>query len=203
MIAATTEPTRPETSHLLGSATADDEANAVMCRIAAHDPVALERFYRASIGRVFGLALRITRNRETAEEVAEDVYVQLWNRAAGFEPLRGSPLAWALTICRSRALDALRRNDRAILDPDPAGRVDALVESGGDPQDLLVATRQNAALHAAIGRLRPAQRQLLSLAFFSDLSHAELALRTGLPLGTVKSTLRRTLTALREDLGCD
>jgi RNA polymerase sigma factor (sigma-70 family) len=178
----------------------DDEGTALMRRIAAHDQQALECFYRASIGRVFGLALRITRNRETAEEVAEDVYVQLWHRAVNFDPMRGSPLAWTLTICRSRALDALRRVDQAILDADPSERPDAWLEAGGNPQDLLQASRQNAALHKALNRLRPQQRQLLSLAFFCDLSHAELAAHTGLPLGTVKSQLRRTLASLRKDL---
>lgn len=182
---------------------ATDEAGCdLMLRIAAHDEQALKAFYRLTIGRVFGLALRITRNRQTAEEVSEDVYVQLWNRAGSFDPMRGSSLSWTLTICRSRSLDALRRNDRAIPDPDPTERLDALVESGGNPQDLLHATQQNAALHAALERLEPRQRQLLSLAFFYDLSHSELALHTGMPLGSVKSTIRRTLTLLREDLGC-
>jgi RNA polymerase sigma-70 factor (ECF subfamily) len=77
-----------------------------------------------------------------------------------------------------------------------------VIESGADLQDLLLASRRNAALHAAIDRLRPLQRQLLSLAFFQGLTHFELAEHTGLPLGTVKSTMRRTLASLREELGC-
>jgi RNA polymerase sigma factor (sigma-70 family) len=188
---------------------AADEGAALMQRIAAHDRQAFECFYRATIGRVFGLALRITRNRPTAEEVAEDVYVQLWHRADGFDPERGSSLAWTLTICRSRALDALRRADPAILDEDPAARLDACLDArfdapvnlGGNPQDLLHASQQNAALHGAIQRLQPQQRQLLSLAYFRDMSHAELAAHTGLALGTVKSCMRRTLLVLRADLG--
>jgi RNA polymerase sigma factor (sigma-70 family) len=188
-------------SHLLRNAPPDNEDVALVQRITARDQSALECFYRASIGRVYGLALRITRNSSTAEEVAQDVYVQLWNRASGFDPQRGCLLAWTLAICRSRALDTLRRRDPAILDPDPTERLDAPVEAGGNPQDLLHASRQNGELHAAMQRLNPQQRQLLSLAFFRDLSHGELAAHTGLPLGTVKSTLRRTLATLREDLG--
>jgi RNA polymerase sigma factor (sigma-70 family) len=182
-------------------ATSEDEGAALMRRIAAHDQQALERFYNATIGRVYGLALRITRHRATAEEVAEDVYVQLWQRAAGFDPQRGSSLAWTLTICRSRALDALRRVDPAVLDADPSARLDAPVHLGDNPQDLLHASQQNAALHAAIVRLKPQQRQLLSLAYFCEMSHAELAAHTGLPLGTVKSSMRRSLLVLRAELG--
>jgi RNA polymerase sigma-70 factor (ECF subfamily) len=188
--------------HLLQGIVSDPKGADLMTRIAARDERAFESFYRSSIGLVFGLALRITRKRESAEEVAEDVYVQIWNRAASFDAMRGTPLAWALTICRSRAIDSLRRVDQAVSDPEPTERVDASIESGADLQDLLLASRRNAALHAAIDRLRPIQRQLLSLAFFRGLTHPELAAHTGLPLGTVKSTMRRTLVALREELGC-
>jgi RNA polymerase sigma factor (sigma-70 family) len=181
----------------------EDEGNLWMQQIAARDQQALVSFYRATIARVYGLAFRITRNSATAEEVAQDVYVQIWHRAASFDPMRGSMLTWTLTICRSRALDALRRTDHAISDPDPTERLDAVLQTEENPQDLLLATRQNTALHASIQALKPVQRQLLSLAFFGGLSHSELAARTGLALGTVKSTLRRTLAQLREDLGSD
>jgi RNA polymerase sigma-70 factor (ECF subfamily) len=195
-------PPAAEAIHVLHGLVSDPEGAGLVSRIAARDEVAFESFYRSSIGLVFGLALRITRQRETAEEVAEDVYVQIWNRATSFDAMRGSALAWALTICRSRAIDALRRADRAVSDPDPTARLDATIDSGGDLQDLLLASQENAALHAAIGRLLPLQRQLLGLAFFRGLTHLELAEHTGLPLGTVKSTLRRTLASLREELGC-
>jgi RNA polymerase sigma factor (sigma-70 family) len=200
MISTHTELAVASMSHLLHSAAPDNNDVALAQRITARDQSALECFYRTSIGRIYGLALRITRNSSTAEEVVQDVYVQLWNRAAGFDPMRGSLLAWTLTICRSRALDALRRRDTAILDPDPTARLDASVGSAGNPQDLLHASRQNTELHSAMQRLSAQQRQLLSLAFFRDLTHAELAVHTGLPLGTVKSTMRRTLAMLREDL---
>lgn len=201
MTAVPTDFTVPDAASVLRRAACNDEDARLMRRIAAHDPCALTIFYHASLGRVYGLALRITCNHATAEEVAEDVYVQLWNRAASFDPMRGSAMAWTLTICRSRALDALRRADQAIVDPDPAARSDALTESGGNPQDLLHATQRNALLHTALKRLRPLQRQLLGMAFFRDMSHVEMAEHTGLPLGTVKSTIRRTLAVLREEIG--
>jgi len=169
--------------------------------VMAREQRALERFYRLTISRVYGLALRIVRCRATAEEVAEDVYVQVWHSAATYDEQRCSPLGWVLMICRSRALDTLRRADKAIVDPDPTGRLDATVERVPGSQDLLQATQEHAALHAALARLRPEQRQILGLAFFRGLTHSEIAAEVQLPLGTIKSHIRRALATLREELG--
>jgi RNA polymerase sigma-70 factor (ECF subfamily) len=176
------------------------ELATLMAAVTAGEQRALERFYRLTIGRVFGLALRIVRCRATAEEVAEDVYVQVWQSAATYDPQRGSPLGWVLTICRSRAIDTLRRADKAIVDPDPTERLDAIAQLDPGLQDLLQATQEHAALHAAIARLRPEQRQILGLAFFRGLTHPEIAAAAQMPLGTVKSHVRRALTTLREEL---
>lgn len=180
----------PELAELLLSVTAGEQR-------------ALERFYRLTISRVFGLALRIVRCRATAEEVAEDVYVQIWHSAATYDPQRGAPLGWVLTICRSRALDSLRRADKAIVDPDPTERLDAIAQLVPCLQDLLQATQEHAALHGALARLRPEQRQILGLAFFRGLTHSEIAAEAHLPLGTIKSHIRRALATLREELGTD
>jgi RNA polymerase sigma-70 factor (ECF subfamily) len=154
-----------------------------------------------TIGKVFGLALRIVRNRASAEEVAEDVYVQIWHSAATYDPQRGSPLGWTLTICRSRAIDSLRRADKAIVDPDPTERLDAVVQLEPGLQDLLQASQEHAALHAALTRLQPVQRQVLGLAFFRGLTHPEIAAMADMPLGTIKSHIRRALNTLRQELG--
>jgi RNA polymerase sigma factor (sigma-70 family) len=177
------------------------ELAGLMAGVAAGEQRALERFYRLTVSRVFGLALRIVRNRTSAEEVAEDVYVQIWRTAASYDAERGTPLGWALTICRSRALDALRRADKAILDPDPTERLDAVAQLVPGLQDLLQASQEHAALHAALSRLQPMQRQYLGLAFFRGLTHAEIATTMQLPLGTIKSHIRRALVTLREELG--
>ncbi len=177
------------------------ELAAVLAGVAAGEQRALERFYRLTIGKVFGLALYIVRNRATAEEVAEDVYVQIWHSAATYDPRRGTPLGWALTICRSRAIDTLRRADRAIVDSDPTQRLDAVTHLAPGLQDLLQASQDNAALHAALGRLLPVQRQILGLAFFRGLTHLEIAASMQMPLGTIKTHIRRALATLREQLG--
>ena len=169
--------------------------------VARGETRALEQLYRETVGRVYGIAIRIVRAHEAAEEVAEDVYVQVWRTASRFDPARGSPIAWLLTIARSRALDYLRRDEPAFPHPDPqslAGPDEA--GGGGNPQDLLLACEAQGEVARALARLDPRARQLLALAFFRGLSHQEIALHAGLPLGTVKTHIRRALATLRETL---
>lgn len=161
------------------------------------DESALGHLYDATLGRVHGLALRITRNAQAAEEVAEDVYWQVWRQALRFDPARGNAMTWLLTIARSRALDSLRREDEADAHPEPETLIAAEAAQEGDPQDLFEATQRSHALHAALETLDAQPRQLLALAFFRGLTHEEIAQQTALPLGTVKSHIRRALAALR------
>lgn len=187
---------------VLETAADDQDSRLRSCLVAiqAQEESALAQLYDATVGRVYGLALRITRSRETAEEVAEDVYMQVWRDAARFDPQRGvGVIGWLLVICRSRALDALRRTDAAGTHPDPHALVPEL--SGEDtPEALLEAAQQNSALRAALEQLNALQRQMLALAFFRGLTHEEIASQLALPLGTVKSHIRRALIALKEHL---
>ncbi|EXI73202.1 MAG TPA: sigma-70 family RNA polymerase sigma factor [Candidatus Accumulibacter phosphatis] len=178
----------------------DSRLRAAVARIVRQDEQALGELYDALAGRVYGLALRIVRQVQTAEEVTEDTFWQIWRQAPRFDPLRGSVLAWVLTIARSRALDAVRRLDRA--EPLDEERL-ATVAVDSDPQDLLQAVQQQHRLHAALGTLDALPRQLLALAFFRGLSHEEIASQMSMPLGTVKSHIRRALLRLRELLGTD
>lgn len=166
-------------------------------QISRGDEQALGQLYDATLGRVYGLALRITRNRQAAEEVAEDVYWQVWRQALRFDAARGNALTWLLTITRSRALDSLRRDDEADSHPEPETLIAAEVSKEGDPQDLLEATQRDHRLHAALAQLEALPRQLVALAFFRGLTHEEIASQTELPLGTVKSHIRRALAALK------
>lgn len=163
------------------------------------DEVALADFYDATVGKAYGLALRITRQPEAAEEVVEDVYLQAWRDAARFDPGRGRVLTWLLTICRSRALDYLRRKDCAELHPDPQELQTgaAAEDKGADPLDLLQATESSAAVHQALAQLAPLPRQLIALAFFRGLTHQEIADFCRMPLGTVKTTLQRAFKQMR------
>ena len=181
------------------------EANELRLRgwikqISRGDEQALGQLYDATLSRVYGLALRITRDPQSAEEVAEDVYWQVWRQALRFDAARGTVIAWLLTITRSRALDSLRRGDEAQAHPEPQTLIACEASMEGDPQDLLEATQRGNQLHAALATLDALPRQLLALAFFRGLTHEEIATHCALPLGTVKSHIRRALTALKRVL---
>jgi RNA polymerase sigma factor (sigma-70 family) len=170
-----------------------------LAAIARRDEAALSAFYDATINRVYGLALRITRQPESAAEVASDVYFQVWREAGRYDARRGNVAAWLMTICRSRALDLLRRADEAETHPEPESLRPETAEQD-TAQDLLAAVQEHAALHGALARLEPLQRQLIALAFFRGMSHQEIAAHARLPLGSVKTSLRKALAVMRECL---
>lgn len=175
---------------------------ALVARMAKADEAALGELYDAAIGRVYGFALRIVNHVGTAEEIASDVFLQAWRDAGRYDASRSRVLTWLLMMCRSRALDRLRaREANEVLHDDPETLVAETSAEGGGPADLLEATQTSHALHAAIATLQPMQRQMLGLAFFRGLSHQEIADHMDLPLGTVKSHIRRAVEALRTQLG--
>lgn len=196
---AHTTPSAPAVAGTQPAPDLDAELVTLMARVAQADQQALARVYDLTVSRVYGLALRITGKPEAAEEVAEDVYLQAWRTARDYNTARGKVIAWLLTICRSRAIDFLRRLDIAEATEHPEDL--APHDEDDDPQDLLAATRLNEKLHAAIAGLEPLERQLLSLAFFRGLTHEEIAAHAKLPLGSVKTYLRRALGCLRSQLG--
>lgn len=165
--------------------------------VVSRDEAALGNLYEAMIGRVYGLALRITRHAQTAEEVAEDTFWQIWRQAPRFDPARGNATAWMLTMTRSRAIDALRRTDQAAGDAESG---DSAADLADGPEERLASSEAGKQLDAALAGLEPLPRQLVALAFFRGLSHEEIATHTGLPLGTVKSHIRRALVRLRDTL---
>lgn len=167
--------------------------------IGLHDEDALQTLYDATLSRVYGLALRITRNKQSAEEVTEDVYWQVWREARYFDPQRGSVIVWLLMMTRSRALDYLRRQDLAEAWEEPESLVAETI-CNDDPQDLLCATQRNKLLNEALLQLEPVQRQLIAMAFFRGLTHEEITTFTGIALGTVKSHIRRALKQLQSIL---
>lgn len=177
-----------------------DEPNLALLleAVANKDRVAFEAFYDATTERVLSLALRITQHIETAEEVVSDVYLQVWRQADRFDSSRGNAFAWLTVLCRSRALDTLRKNN--VTPTHGATPISEIPEPEATeyPQDMALAVEEHSAMHAALAALEPGQRQLLALAYFRGYTHSELAEITGQPLGTVKTQLRRTLSKLKK-----
>lgn len=171
-----------------------------LARIAMRDEAALGMLYDALLGRVYGLVRRIVRRPEVAEEVTEDVFFQVWRQADRFDGRRGRPLGWILTIARSRALDRLRGSDANM--PVAPASIEAGADLPGDatPCDLLEACEASGQVHAALAALDPLPRQILALAFFRGLTHEEIAVHLAMPLGTVKSHVRRALSNLQRKL---
>jgi len=178
----------------------DEPCRRWLAEMGAGNEQALGALYDATASRVYGLVLRIVANRESAEDVTQSVYLQLWRDATKFDPARGKPITWILTIARSRALDHLRRLDEAELHPEPETLRPDLAIDGHDPQDLLLACERNHAIYRALEKLTAGQRQLIALAFFKGLTHDEMATHTGMALGSVKTTVRTALQRLHKEL---
>ena len=178
----------------------DSELMNLLDRIAAQDDSALKQLYECTSSQLFGLALRIVRNRDAAEDVLQESFLSVWRGAGNYRASLSPPMAWMGLIVRSRALDALRKRttDRADLmndiDDDMAP---ALEGDSPNPMDVADASQQAFALHHCLGKLDNKQREVVSLAYLRDLSHGELSEQLRLPLGTVKTWIRRGLEQLR------
>lgn len=163
------------------------------------DSAAFEAFYDATAGYARALARRVLHGADV-EDLLADVFFEAWRGAARFDASRCSPVTWLLTLVKSRAVDLLRYR---AAHPSVAGRdsePDAEAALDDDPADRLWQQQAGSRLHAALQRLTAAERWVLGLAYFRELTHGEIAHSTGLPLGTVKSHLLRTQTKLRAAL---
>lgn len=193
-------------SHAIPNGLDVNELAALVARVVRQDEAALAALYDSLCSRVYAVALQVTGQIAAAEEVMQDTFWQVWRQAPRFDATRGNVIAWVLTMARSRALDARRASSRNVLD---ALRqvVEEHVEYGDgratDPLDLLQTVQRDTELHSLLAALDPLKRQLISLVFYRGMTHDEVATHTGLPLGTVKSHLRRTFSALRTALGAD
>lgn len=183
----------------------NDDLNAAACdwiaRMTAGDEAALALLYDATLGHVFGLAVRIVRDQDAAEDVVAETYLQAWQQAGRYSAARGAPLAWLLNMCRSRALDYLRRRGpSASASESDARTANSLsTDADDDPLSLVMALQAGERVREAIAGLPAIVQRLVGLAFFRGLSHQEIAEVTTLPLGTVKSHLRRAQKVLRDN----
>lgn len=169
-------------------------------RIGQQDALALKAVYDQCSGKLFGLAMRVVGNREWAEDVLQEAFLSIWRDAANYRATLSPPMAWMGLIVRSRGLDFLRRraSQRSHLTQDiDDALADTLALDAPTPLDTAQASEQAWALHTCLEKLEFRQREVVSLAYVRDLSHSELALQLKLPLGTVKTWIRRGLDQLR------
>jgi RNA polymerase sigma-70 factor, ECF subfamily len=159
--------------------------------------LALRRLYALESRRLYGIALRIVRRAEIADEVLQEVFIQVWRNAATFDARRGTPEAWLTGMVRYRALDAARKTRREELSDDPA-----LGDSAEftDPADAIDLRTISPTLQRCLGLLDDNQRRCIVLSYVDGLSQSEIAARIRAPLGSVKSWLRRALISLRSCL---
>jgi RNA polymerase sigma-70 factor, ECF subfamily len=195
-----TEPAAPAPLRRPGALPVDAVELALVERLAARDEAALEALYERHAGIVLGLLSRILGAGGQAEEVLQEVFLQVWRDAPGYRAERSSPRSWILMIARSRALDRLKsdqarvRREEAVGGPTAASAVLPLAER------RLLRGETCRQVRAAIGTLSAEQRQAVELAFFEGLTHTEIAARLGAPLGTVKSRILLGLRRLRKVL---
>jgi RNA polymerase sigma-70 factor (ECF subfamily) len=185
-----------------GTLAQQDALDAVMRRLQSRDSDALAELYDHTVDKVMALARVMLRDWAEAEELVCDVYERAWLRAAAFDATRGTALAWMLTICRSQALDRLRKRRAQLRTREALGREPEGTSVSG-PDNILDSFERGHAVHAALSALTPLRRQMIELAFFRGLSHQEIAAELEMPIGTVKSHLRRGLAELRDRIGLD
>lgn len=168
---------------------------------ASGDQRAFQQLYRDSSSHLFGLLLRILKRRDLAEEALQDCYVKIWQKAETYEPQKGAPLTWMMTVARYRALDLLRVKRPEVEMPEEGEEVPFSMEDVSEsPEDRAIESDGIGRMEGCMKSLQQEQRQSVLLAYYEGYTHQELAERLKAPLGTVKSWVRRGLSKLRECL---
>jgi RNA polymerase sigma-70 factor (ECF subfamily) len=171
------------------SAALDD----LLVRCAAGDRSAFRQIYDLQAPKLYAIALRITRQASLATDAVQETFLQVWQNARHFDPGRGCAEAWLIGLARYRALDLIRRGGREVLGveiPEPA-------DESPDPLARAILSFDSEVLRRCLGQLEAERRRMIELAFVEGYSHAELSTRLDVPLGTVKSWIRRGLEALK------
>lgn len=179
------------------------ELEPLIRRVAQQDATAFRALFEATSGRLLAIALRVLDDRGAAEDVLQEVYLGIWNRAAAIPDPCRQPLAWLTTLVRNRAIDAARRRRPEVplqwQGDDGEEHSYDVADEGGGPPEQLQAVQEDVRLGDCLGRIEPEPRQALLLAYYEGLTHVEVAQRLARPLGTVKAWVRRSLLSLQ---GC-
>jgi RNA polymerase sigma-70 factor (ECF subfamily) len=172
---------------------------AALARIPGGDRAALQTVYRLTSAKLFAVVLRILGERTEAEDVLQEVYVTVWRKAADFDASRASPMTWLIAIARNRAIDRLRAGKQS-RNMAPIEAADYVADAAPTADVLLEGAERNAGLHGCLGELAGHERKALRGAFFDGNTYEELASRMNVPLGTMKSWIRRAMIKLKDCL---
>ena len=167
-------------------------------RAARGDGEAFAELYDLTSTAVYGMALRMLRDREVAAEVTQEVFVEVWRQAARFDPARGSVMTWVTMIGHRRAVDRVRRDRARSERQERAARLSPVPDAS--PSDEVLAGEERTTVRAAVDSLPPLQREALTLAYFGGHSYPEVAALLQIPLGTAKTRIRQGLQRLREQM---
>ena len=164
--------------------------------------IAFSALYTRLAPSLFSAVFAIVRNQKDAEDVMQEAFVQMWNKAAAYDAQRGSVFTWSMMIARSKAIDRVRAQERRTRLGEAAAleQETAFPDSPKSADELHTERDERARIRAALGAISDTQRVAIDLAFFSGLTQVEISARLGMPLGTVKARIRRGLVALREEL---
>jgi RNA polymerase sigma-70 factor (ECF subfamily) len=175
------------------------ELTGLLARVAARDREAFAAVYRATSAKLWGIVVRILPRRDVAEDVLQDVYVRIWERAGSFDPAKASPITWMASIARNRAIDEVRRRRPVSIEEAPEAL--EVAESGPDPLESAEQSEELRRLKECLDGLEPERREMVLLAYYTGLSRDELAQRFAHPVNTIKTWLHRSLAQLRKCLG--
>jgi RNA polymerase sigma-70 factor, ECF subfamily len=175
------------------------ELTDLLARVAARDREAFAAVYRATSAKLWGIVVRILPRRDVAEDVLQDVYVRIWERAGSFDSAKASPITWMASIARNRAIDEIRRRRPVSIEEAPEAL--EVATSGDDPLQNAQQSEELRRLQACLEGLEPERREMVLLAYYTGLSRDELAQRYAHPVNTIKTWLHRSLTQLRKCLG--
>lgn len=172
---------------------------AALARVADGDQGGLQELYRATAAKLFGVCLRICQDREAAEDVLQQVYIKIWDRAGRFDAERGSPITWLCAIARNTALDWLRANRASDHLPEHAAA--AVADASPLAWETIASAQESARIIACLEALDERPRRAIHAAFYDGLTYLQLSRAMEVPLGTLKSWVRRGLLQLKGCLG--